>query len=279
MKTLQIITLILLVSITTLSQPLDTYEVYAIEYAAKKNQIPATKMVVGAAPTDSISLTYYIWFLKGDNGKKILVDVGFIKDSTKSNDYLQDYQRPDRALEKLNVKPDEITDIIITHPHGDHINGLNLFKNGTVWMQKNDFTYFVRDAWQKGGNNFGLDKKDVLKIVQANLDGKLHLVDGDSIEIIPGIRVFTGSRHTFESQHLLVNTKKDKVLLASDDCWYYYNLDNLLPVTLLFDPDAYVRGLRRMKTLVTDPRSIIPGHDSLVLTRFPAVAEGIVKIR
>jgi glyoxylase-like metal-dependent hydrolase (beta-lactamase superfamily II) len=76
-----------------------------------------------------------------------------------------------------------------------------------------------------------------------------------------------------------VNTSAEKVLLASDDVWFYYNLQNLLSVPLTFDADAYIRQLRRMKTLVSNPDLIIPGHDVLVLSKFPSVAKGVVRIR
>jgi glyoxylase-like metal-dependent hydrolase (beta-lactamase superfamily II) len=261
------------------SQTRNVYEIYAIEYASTKSRTPASDIAIGGSPTDSVSLSFFIWFLNGDNGRKVLVDVGFVQDSAKPLAYLRDYQRPDLALQRINVKANDITDVIVTHPHFDHIGGLQLFQKATIWMQKNDFAYFVGDAWQKGASHVGLDKEDVLKIIQANLDGRLQLVNGDSIEIIPGIRVFIGSKHTYESQHVLVDSKNDKVLIASDDCWYYYNLEHLLSVTLTLDAKAYVAQLRRMKTLVADPQLIIPGHDALVLSRFRQVSPGVVRIR
>ncbi len=261
------------------SQPSDTYEVYAIEYGGSNAKIPASNVTIGGNPEDSVSFSYYIWFLNGDNGRKILVDVGYERDYTRPLTAGQYFIRPDSALQRMNIDPDDITDIIITHAHNDHIGGLNLFDKGTIWMQRNEYTYFVGDGWQEGADHRGLNKDDVLKIVQANLDGRVRFIDGDSIEIIPGIRVFTGSTHTFESQHLLVNTNTDKVMLASDDSWFYYNLDHELSVSLVRDAEAYVHQLQRMKALVSNPDLIIPGHDPLVMSRFPEVAEGIVRIR
>jgi len=272
------ITAVLLLSQISCSQPKNVYEVYAIEYFKPASRAPVSAIAIGSTSKDTISFSYYFWFLKGDNGRNVLVDVGFIQDYSNPSRG-KNYVRPDSALQRINIDPDEITDIIITHPHQDHINGLPLFPEGTIWMQKNDYTYFVGDGWQKDADHRGLNKGDVLKIVQANLDGRVQFVDGDDIELIPGIRVYTGSKHTFESQHLVVNTKDEQVLLASDDSWFYINLEQELPISLNLDAAAYTALLKKMKTLVRNKDLIIPGHDPLVMKKFPKVAEGVVRIR
>jgi glyoxylase-like metal-dependent hydrolase (beta-lactamase superfamily II) len=271
----------ILLATSALSQIPNVYEVYAIEYAKPQAVRGAAKdIAVGITTADSINWSYYIWYLKGTSGQRVLVDAGYVDDSpTHSRLRMGFYLRPDRALQRMNVNPEEITDLVITHPHFDHIDGVDLFPKATVWMQKNDFAYFVGDAWQEGTNHRGLDKADVRKIIEVNLEGRLRLVNGDSVEILPGIRVFIGSKHTYECQYLLVNTAMESVVLASDASWFYYNLDHLASVPLTFDTKAYVAQLRRMKSLVSDPQLVIPGHDALVLSRFPKVSEGIVRIR
>lgn len=276
MKTYLVIFFFTLVAIT---QAQDRYEVYAIEYGSSPTRTAIKKISPNATSNDSVTFADYFWYLKGDNGRHILVDAGFLPDTSRRTMRLKEYVRPDLALQRIHVNADEITDVIITHTHYDHIDGVDLFPKATLWMQKNDFTYFVGGAWQKGANHIGLDKGDVLKIVHANLEGRVQLIDGDSVEIIPGIRVFTGSKHTFESQHVLVTTKTERVLLASDDAWFYFNIEDLIPITLTFNPDSYAKALRRMRTLVPNADLIIPGHDSLVLSRFTPVAEGVVRIR
>jgi len=257
----------------------NVYEVYAIEYAAANRRAALKDVAVGATTGDSTTFSYYVWFLKGDNGRCVLVDTGFLLDSAGASKFMARYERPDIALQRIHVNPGEVTDLIITHPHYDHIGGITLFKNATVWMQRRDYEYFVGGAWQPGAKAQGLDKGDVLATVQANLDGRLRLVAGDSVEILPGIRAFTGSKHAYESQDLLIDTGAEKVLLASDDAWFYYNLEKGLSVPLTFDQGAYIRQMRKMKALVSDPELVIPGHDELVLAKFPQVARGVVRIR
>lgn len=253
----------------------NNYKIYAIKFAQRIHKIPSSARAIGDKSGDSTGVYYMIWLLKSDKGKTILVDAGF-SDPTGYED--MKFTRPDSALQKLNIKPEDITDIIITHPHWDHIGGIDLFPKAMIWMQKEDYNYFVNDAWQKDGNNAGFTKADVNKIVKKNADKKLTLIKGDSIEIFPGIKVFTGAKHTFESQYVVVGPDNDRTIIASDNCWFYYNLTTMLP-SMSHDPQAYINNLKRMKAMVKDIKYIIPGHDPLVFMRFPKVSDNIIIIR
>ena len=223
-----------------------------------------------------------IWLIKGSNGKNILVDAGFLKDIPDAVDFgVVKYMRPDSTLLKLGLKPGDITDIIFSHPHWDHIDGISLFPNAHIWIQKEDFNGFVGTAWQKGQSSGGFNPRDVRALIDLNMAGKVTLVDGDDKELIPGIRVYTGSRHTFNSQYVLVQTGTNKIILASDNIWIYYILDHMVPPATggTLDPVGYVRAMQRMKTMVFDVKYIIPGHDAKIFDRFPTVADGVVEIR
>jgi hypothetical protein len=101
------------------------------------------------------------------------------------------------------------------------------------------------------------------------------LADGDNKEIIPGIKVYTGSRHTFNSQYVHVERWTDKIIIASDNIYFYYNLEHLKSVRMgaTFDTTAYIKSMDRMKTLDSNIKFIIPGHDALI------IAEGVVNIK
>lgn len=274
-KTLMLFVLLISIGTEGKSQNV-SYDIYAIQFGGQR-RISAKQIAVKAAEGDSVTMCYMFWLLRGTNGKNILVDVGFIDSADRRSNYV----RPDRALKKLSVRSEDISDIILTHPHWDHIGGLPLFPHATVWVQKSDYEYFVGDAWQETGFSEGFEKADVQKIIDVNLSGRLKFVKGDNIEIIAGIKVFIGSKHTFESQYVLVNTNngQDKAIIASDNIWFYYNLLNLVSIPkFTFDPDAYVREMKRMKTLVSSEKLIIPGHDAEVFNKFPKLSNGVVRI-
>lgn len=259
-----------------------TYKVYIVKFAESGYPFKVGDWALNGPKNEPIKIDFMVWLIKGNNGKNILVDAGFLGDSEDAKDFkLKSYQRPDSALLKLGVKPGDITDIIITHPHWDHIDGLSLFPKAKVWMQKQDYEFFVGSAWQKPGEAGGYAKRDVLAVVNLNLAGKLKLVDGDDKEIIKGVKVYTGSRHTYNSQYVLVQTGAKKIILASDNLWTYYSLQHMVPASQggTLDPKGYVKAMQRMKTLASDVKYIIPGHDGKQLEIFPKVADGVVEIR
>jgi len=280
----KIIPLLVAGLLVTLKGPCQTvdYEVYAIKFAAMAHPSPLSDWADKAPATDSVNIDFMVWLIKGKNGKNILVDAGFLKDIKEAQDFdIGTYIRPDSMLTKVGLQPGDITDIILSHPHWDHIDGISLFPNAHIWIQKEDYDYYVGMAWQKGVDNGGFNKRDVRQMVELNMAGKVTLVDGDDKEIMPGIKVYTGSRHTFNSQYVLVQAAGNKVILASDNIWIYYSLQHLVPAAPggTFDPAGYVKAMQRMKTLVSDVKYIIPGHDAKIFSIFPTVADGVVRIQ
>jgi glyoxylase-like metal-dependent hydrolase (beta-lactamase superfamily II) len=264
------------------AQSVPAYEIYAVKFSGL-TRVPVSELAKDAPKSDSLNVYFMFWLIKGNNGRKILVDAGYLSDLDIVKDlHAPFYIRPDSVLMELNIRADEITDIILTHPHWDHIDGISLFPKAHVWIQKEDYNYFVGQAWQKEGRHGGFYKRDVDSMISLNIAGKLTLVDGDNQEILPGIKVFTGSRHTYNSQYVLVQTGVDRVIIASDNIWIYYNLEHLKSSPYpdgTFDTTAYVKSMQRMKTQASDIKFILPGHDAAVFDRFPIVKPDIVQIK
>jgi glyoxylase-like metal-dependent hydrolase (beta-lactamase superfamily II) len=265
-----------LIPASSFGQRSDEYEVYALKYL-DGGTISGSEGITGADPRDSLQLAYMVWLLKSTSGKNILVDAGFL-DTAKV--YGSGYIRPDLILQNIGINPSEISDIILTHPHSDHIGGINLFPKAVVWLQEDDYNYFIGEAWQKQGIAIGFQENDVRNLVELNLAGRLKLIMGDNLEIFPGVRVFIGSKHSYENQYILVNSnsQKDRVLIASDAVWFYQNLIQHRAAVICHDAKAYVDAMERMKTLVINPDLIIPGHDDQVFSRFIKAADGVVRI-
>lgn len=251
------------------------YEVYAVRYATIPD-FPVAGLVEGADKSRKQDIAMMVWLIRG-GGRNILFDTGFYRPQFFKSWKVNDFVRPDEAVAKLGVKPDDITDVILSHAHWDHADGTDLFPKAQVWIQKDEYTYYTGDAWQPGGKHGGIDPEDVDVFLKTNLAGRLHLVNGDA-EIFPGIRVYTGGRHTWQSQYASVETRGGTVVLASDNIYLYENLEKHAPIAQTFDRESNLRAQERMKTIASKPELIVPGHDPAVLTRFPKIAEGVVRI-
>src|SRR5580692_3649784 len=192
------------------------YSIQAIRLANSPDDSVAD-MVMGAPKDQKIDTIYALWLIRG-GGHNSLFDSGFHRDRWFKLWTIKDYLRPDEAVRQAGIKPDEITDIVISHAHWDHMGGIDLFLRATVWIQRDEFRYYTGEAWQAGGNHGGIDPEDAQALVKINTEGRLRLVDGDNQEILPGIRAFTGARHTYASQYLRVDGKLLYVL-ASANCY------------------------------------------------------------
>src|SRR5260370_1023595 len=109
--------------------------------------------------------------------------------------------------------------------------------------------------------------------------GRVHLVDGDDVEILPGIRVYTGARHTYASQYVRVAGTPTYVL-ASDNCYLYRNLDTHAASATFSEADrpANIKAQERMVQLAGAKERVVPGHDALQFERFPTTGR-IAKIK
>ncbi len=255
------------------------YEVYAIEYGWIPD-VALSSMLPGADPELRVDMSAMVWLIQGPDGKNILVDTGYRPDvSNATSRSIQDYLRPDEAVTKMGISPEEISDIILTHVHWDHADGLSLFPNAHVWVQKAELEYYATSAWQENGDHAGVLPRTIPEIVQLNTEGRVTLIDGDDRDIFAGIRAYTGPRHTFASQYVGVNTSGGTVIIASDCAWFYANLELGLANRLTFDPEADLMAFQRMKALAPKPEWILPGHDRAVFEKFPNPVEGVARIR
>jgi glyoxylase-like metal-dependent hydrolase (beta-lactamase superfamily II) len=244
-----------------------TYSIQAIRIADSPGD-SVSEMVVGAPKDEKIDTMYAVWLIRG-GGHNILFDSGFHRARWFKLWTIKDFLRPDDAVKLAGVQPDQITDIVVSHAHWDHMGGIDLFPNATVWIQKEEFRYYTGDAWQPGGDHGGIDPDDVQELVKLNTAGRLRLVNGDNVEIFPGIRAYTGGRHTFASQYLLVEGTP-RFVLASDNVYLYRNLTEHAASATFTDADhaANIAAQKRMIDLAGSVDRVVPGHDALQFKKF-----------
>lgn len=255
-------------------QPAPVYDVYAIRYATIP-RFPVRALIAGADTSRRMDIAMTVWLLRG-NARTVLVDAGFYRDKFVQRWKPVDFVSPSEAVARAGVKPEDVTDIIVSHVHWDHADGLDLFPNARIWIQKEEYQHHVGAS----GNALdrAIDPDDAAMLHTLATRGRVHEVNGDSTEIIPGITVFTGGKHTFASQYATVRTQKGMAVIASDNLYLYENFDTHRPIAQTLDSLSNLAAQARMTRLASSPALIVPGHDPAVFTRFPTPGNGIARI-
>lgn len=253
----------------------DLWHIFAIRYATLPD-FPVASLVAGADKTRRMDIAMTVWLLESTDGRNVLVDAGFYHARFREKWKPRDFVLPSAAVGWMNVRPDEVSDIIITHVHWDHLDGADLFPNATVWLQREEYEHYVDASGRPRAQ--GIDSDNAGMLAQLKGQDRLQLVDGDDKEIVSGIKVHTGGRHTFASQYVTVRTPRGTVVLASDNMYLYENLDRGVPIAQTLDSAANLRAQKRMIALASAPAFVIPGHDPLVFERFTLVKPGVAAI-
>ena len=258
------------------AQTKPVYEVYAVKYGTVPG-FAVSGLVAGAEASRKMDIAMMVWLVRG-GGKTILVDAGFYREQFFKQWTVTEFEKPSEAVRRAGVKPEEVTDVIVTHMHWDHADGMDLFPNAKVWVQREELEYYAGTAWQSRRTHGGIDPDDVMAAVKLNLAGRMGLVNGDAQEILPGITCYTGGKHTYASQFVGVNTGAGTVILASDNVYLYENLEKYVANAATLDAASNLRAQERMRELAGETGRIVPGHDPAVMTKYREVARGVVKV-
>jgi N-acyl homoserine lactone hydrolase len=154
------------------------------------------------------------------------------------------------ALADLGVEPGGVKDVILTHLHFDHAEGL------AAWPQRRVFVHRLET------------EAPYAQIVSGMLEMvELEVLVGDEGEIEPGVRWLRTPGHSDGLISLLIDTDDGLVVIASDCVGplpeYFEDMD--LPEDFGPERDELLEQWRRIREL--DPAVVIPGHNPPVTLR------------
>ena len=122
------------------------YEIYAIKYAGPFTSSGA--FIMWMKDWDNVvERSYYLWCLKGP-GTTIVVDTG-VSPQMAQKRKVTGYVNPSEVLKRIDVDADKVQHVILTHIHWDHAGGLSLFPQARVYIQEDEYRFWMRDPIAK----------------------------------------------------------------------------------------------------------------------------------
>ena len=244
-----------------------TYEVFAIRYASLSNR-KASENFIGGDPHESASdLDYFVWLARS-KARTFVIDTGFDAKVGRRRGRRMIHP-PERGLALLGVDAKKAKDVIITHLHYDHVGNFGLFPAATFHLQDEEMAYATGRHMAQGFFNYAYEADEVAAMVREVYKGRVRFHDGDA-ELAPGLSLHRIGGHTKGMQAVRVHTRIGWIVLASDAAHLYANMNETRPFPIVFDAGAMVEGYRRLRELADAPQLVVPGHDPLVMRRYPA---------
>lgn len=172
--------------------------VYSIKYA--ETTLPESMVFAGGSSVKRIPISFAVYLIEIED-KKILVDAGC---NTMPGFNMKNHYSPAFAIRTVGITVDEITDVIITHAHHDHIEAIKYFKNAVIHISK-------------------AENESAKKYVSDDM--KLNVFFEEYI-ISPEIKIIEIGGHSKGS--VVVEIKTDIIvhILAGDECYINANIEN-----------------------------------------------------
>lgn len=252
-----------------------TYEAIAIRYgrlALRKSDFYLHWDAYGE-PDAPQAIDYFFYVLRNDFAT-VLVDTGFAVESGERRQRTI-LRAPREAVEQLAIDPSEVTHVVVSHCHWDHIGNLDAYPQAEILVPDRELEFWTSATARHEQFSSHVDPPHVERLAALEREGRVTRFDGHA-ELLPGLTAIGVGGHSPGQQILLVETAGSTLILASDAVHLYDELEFDRPfrvvVNLIEMYDAYelIRSLQRERSAI-----VVPGHDPAVAQRFPQTEDPV----
>jgi glyoxylase-like metal-dependent hydrolase (beta-lactamase superfamily II) len=245
------------------------YNVYAVKYATRDAR--SGEHFHGHDLHDvPMPMDYFVWAAVSAE-HTVVVDAGFTAEvaARRGRKHLR---CPTEGLEALGIDCARVPYVILTHLHYDHVGNLEKFPEATYVVQEAEMAFWTGRYAGRDYFRTLVEGDDIAYLVQENFEGRLRFVAG-SEEIVPGIEVHRTGGHSAGLQVVRVKTARGSVVLASDATHFYANIEQDRPYSIVSDLPRMYGAFDLVHALADSSAHMVPGHDPLVMERFPAAGK------
>lgn len=223
-----------------------------------------------AGPDERVPFNFGTFLIRA-GGRSVLIDSGY-GTPAKAMGIPGGGELPDRLIE-AGVKPEEITDVLHTHLHGDHI-GWNVtpdaaggpdrltFPNATFHIAARELDYWLNAA-PKDDDRTRVVARNVLPAQAAD---HVRTFEGD-VEVLPGISAVATPGHTPGHTSFMLSSGGAQVLIVGDAAHHpvHFEHHDWIPGVDL-DPAESTRSRSRICALAADRGALVTGGHFPILT-------------
>ncbi len=247
------------------ASPSGGWALWAVEYARSEG-VPVDRLVEGAADEASVDMSWLFYVAVGPE-RVVLVDAGhdFAEEDPRVEAWSVREHRPvAEALGRLGLDPADVTDVVLTHHHWDHVDGLPTFRGATV--------HAVWEEWEV------LRSREAGLVGAIEEEGRLSGHGRGPAEVAPGIVLDERGHHTEHSAIVEVDCGFPAVVLM-DAAYLYRNVEEGLPIASTPDPEGNVADVRALaERAEREGGVVLPGHDPEVFERHPGGIAGLAAV-
>jgi glyoxylase-like metal-dependent hydrolase (beta-lactamase superfamily II) len=256
---------------------IEPFEIFAIRYAHLGNRHPGENFLLADPHEFASDLDYFVWVARrSDCG--FVIDTGFGKEAAERR--RREWLRcPVDSLRLLDMEPEHVSDVILTHLHYDHAGNLDRFPRARFHLQDREMAYATGRSMCHQSLRAPFDLDNMLAMVRHVYSDKAVFHDADETVLTPGVSLHRVGGHSAGLQVVRVWTRRGWVVIASDASHLYANFEQRRPFPVVYSVAEMLEGYKALYRLADSPAHIVPGHDPLVMKRYPpasAALEGIV---
>ena len=225
-------------------------------------------------PDAALDLDYYFWVIR-QGSEVFLLDTGFDPQAGRRRKRAS-HATPAQVLPLLGLDPGDVTAVVVSHAHWDHIGNLRQFPRAELVMTEAEYAFWTSDLAARGHFAAEAEPGELALLRERRAAGTLTLFTGQAA-LAPGIELIEVGGHTPGQLIAAVavpagGTAGSTAVLASDSLHFYEEVERDRPFAICTDLAAMYRAYDTLDQLARQPAtSLVAGHDPQVRDRFALV--------